>query len=48
MLRKDENKRFADKIGVPFVDADYDVDEWYERARGLEFSPERGATRPAA
>ena len=26
LLRKDENIRFADKHGVPFVDADYDKD----------------------
>ena len=26
LLRKDENVRFAEKHGVPFVDADYDKD----------------------
>jgi len=41
-LRKEENIRFAEKFGVPFVDADYDRDNWFERARGLEWSPERG------
>ncbi|MGD9426302.1 epoxyqueuosine reductase QueH [Pantoea sp. NSTU24] len=41
-LRKEENIRFAEKYGVPFVDADYDRDNWFERARGLEWSPERG------
>ena len=35
-LRKEENIRFAEKFGVPFVDADYDRDNWFERARGLE------------
>ena len=40
-LRKEENIRFAEKFGVPFVDADYDRDNWFERARGLEWSPER-------
>ena len=41
-LRKSENVRFAEKFGVPFVDADYDRDNWFERARGMENEPERG------
>jgi len=41
-IRKDENKKFAEYLGIPFVDADYDVDEWYERAKGMELDPERG------
>ena len=41
-LRKQENICFAKKHQVPFVDADYDPDHWFERARGLEQSPERG------
>ncbi len=41
-LRKNENKRFADKHHVPFIDADYDRDEWFKRARGMEWEPERG------
>ena len=42
LLRKDENVRFADKHGVPFVDADYDADNWFARAKGMEWAPERG------
>ncbi|MFV0308409.1 MAG: epoxyqueuosine reductase QueH [Desertimonas sp.] len=42
-LRKDENIRFAEQFDVPFVDADYDRDDWFERARGMEHEPERGA-----
>jgi epoxyqueuosine reductase len=42
-LRKNENIRFARKFGVPFVDADYDRDDWFARARGMEHEPERGA-----
>ena len=42
-MRKEENKRYAAEIGVPFIDADYDTDNWFERAKGLEWSPERGA-----
>ncbi len=41
-LRKDENKRFADKLGIPFVDADYDPPTWFARIKGLECEPERG------
>ena len=41
-LRKRENEEYAKRLGVPFIDGDYDPDEWYKRARGMEFSPERG------
>src|SRR5690606_10557176 len=41
-IRKEENKRFADKRGIPFIDADYDTDEWFKRAKGMENEPERG------
>ncbi len=41
-LRKEENIRFAEKFNVPFVDADYDRDDWFKRAKGMEWEPERG------
>ncbi len=41
-LRKEENIRFAQKHSVPFIDADYDTDNWFERAKGMENEPERG------
>ena len=41
-IRKKENVRFAEKLDVPFVDADYDRDNWFKRAKGLEGEPERG------
>ena len=41
-LRKVENIRYAEKLGMGFVDADYDSDNWFERVRGLEQEPERG------
>ena len=41
-IRKDENKAFAEKFNIPFIDADYDMDNWFERAKGMEFEPERG------
>jgi epoxyqueuosine reductase len=43
LLRKDENVRFAEKHSVPFVDADYDTENWFQRAKGMEWEPERGA-----
>ena len=41
-IRKDENIRFAKKLGMPIIDADYDRDEWFERTKGQENEPERG------
>jgi predicted adenine nucleotide alpha hydrolase (AANH) superfamily ATPase len=41
-IRKQENIRFAEKHNIPFIDADYDKDNWFERVKGLEWEPERG------
>ncbi len=41
-IRKNENKRFADKLNIPFIDADYDVQNWFAKAKGMEYEPERG------
>ena len=41
-LRKQENIRFAEKNGIPFVDADYDTENWFSMAKGHERDPERG------
>jgi epoxyqueuosine reductase len=41
-LRKNDNMRFAEKMNIPFVDADYDTDNWFLRVKGLEWAPERG------
>lgn len=42
-IRKQENISFAEKHNIPFIDADYDKDNWFERVKGLEWEPERGA-----
>jgi|TARA_B110000208_G_C11684645_1_gene400063 hypothetical protein len=42
-IRKDENVRFAEQLGIPIIDVDYDVGEWMRRAKGMEWSPERGS-----
>lgn len=41
-IRKNENIKFAELHNIPFVDADYDKDEWFARAKGMENEPERG------
>lgn len=41
-IRKEENVRFAQKMNIPFIDADYDRDNWFERVKGMEFEPEKG------
>jgi epoxyqueuosine reductase len=41
-IRKEENISFAKKHNIPFIDADYDKDNWFERIKGLEWEPERG------
>lgn len=41
-LRKEENHRFAQKHSIPVIDADYDMDNWFERVKGMENEPEKG------
>ena len=41
-IRKNENIQFANLHNIPFIDADYDKDAWFERAKGMELEPERG------
>ena len=41
-LRKNENIRYAKKVGIPFIDADYDPQNWYAMAKGHEKDLERG------
>ena len=41
-LRKEENVRFAKKLGMAIIDGDYDKDEWFARTKGQENEPERG------
>lgn len=46
LIRKEENVRFAEEWNIPFIDADeeYERDrrEWFARAKGMEWEPERG------
>lgn len=41
-IRKQENIRYAEEHNIPFIDVDYDTDNWFERTKGLELAPERG------
>ncbi len=41
-MRKCENIRYAEKLGIKFIDADYDVEDWFKRAKGMEYEPEKG------
>lgn len=41
-IRKNENIRYAEKLNIPFIDADYDVQNWFAKAKGMEHEPERG------
>jgi predicted adenine nucleotide alpha hydrolase (AANH) superfamily ATPase len=42
-IRKEENIRYAKKLGMEFVDGDYDAKNWFDRVEGLENEPERGS-----
>lgn len=41
-IRKSEDQKFCDKVGIHHIDADYDVRNWFDRVKGLEWEPERG------
>lgn len=42
LLRKEENKQYAQKLGIEFVDADYNPKEWYAWVDGMQWEGERG------
>jgi predicted adenine nucleotide alpha hydrolase (AANH) superfamily ATPase len=42
-LRKAEDIRHCEALGIDHIDGDYDTDHWFDRIRGLENEPERGA-----
>ena len=41
-IRKEENMRYCDKLDIPFIDADYHRDQWFDQTKGMEWEPERG------
>lgn len=42
-IRKQEDKKFCEKMNIDHIDVDYDPINWFERIKGLEWEPERGA-----
>jgi len=43
LRRKNELIQYAGKLNVPCIDAEYEDSLWFDRMRGLEAEPERGA-----
>ena len=42
-IRKTESKRHAESLGIPWLDGDYNHQDWLAQVRGLEHEPERGS-----
>ena len=42
-IRKNESKRHADSLGIPWIDGDYNHENWLQQVQGLEHEPERGS-----
>ncbi len=41
-IRKTESKRHAERLGISWIDGDYDHDGWLRGVCGMEGEPERG------
>ncbi len=42
IIRRNECMRYAKSLGIDFVEADYNHEEWLNKIQGLEKEPERG------
>jgi len=42
-LRSLDTKRICDKLGVEFVEGEYDYLQWFEKTKGMENEPEKGS-----
>lgn len=42
VIRKEESKRHAERLGIRWIDGDYNHDGWLDGVCGLESEPERG------
>ena len=42
-IRKNESKRHAESLNIPWIDGDYDHEAWLTQMAGLEHEPERGS-----
>ncbi len=45
-IRKEENIRFAEKHNIPFIDCDYDTDNWFARAKAMKMSLKKASAVP--
>lgn len=41
-IRKNELKSYADRLNIPFIDGDYNHEDWQREIKGWEAEPERG------
>ncbi len=41
-LRREEMKKYAEKLKIPLIEGNYNPEEWREAVKGLENEPERG------
>lgn len=42
-IRKNESKRHANSLNIPWIDGDYNHEQWLQQIQGLENEPERGS-----
>ncbi len=42
LIRKEKIFALQKNINIPFIDCDYDTDNWFARAKGMENEPEKG------
>lgn len=42
IIRRNECLRYAESLGINFIEANYNHEEWLSKVRGLEKEPERG------
>lgn len=42
LKRRDELKKYAEKIGINFEEGEYDTSNWFKKTSGLENEPEKG------
>ena len=42
-IRKNESKRHAEKLGIQWIDGDYQHETWCQYVKGMENEPERGS-----
>lgn len=40
-IRKKENEKYAQKLGIEFIDSDYETKKWFDAIKGMEDMPER-------